>query len=119
ASVALWDSFRLLRFRRFSRAIGQFVIGLPGALRLRRPISELTLRRYDALRFRSICAAEDYADPPALRLRDIWTWFVKSWWNRPRNRSFWDQRQGDVGGTFSSKFAHELGSSDDAKGPPR
>lgn len=105
--VGLWDAFRLRRFRRLFRSICQFLLGLPTVLRVRKPISALTLRRYDAIRFRGVRTATQYIDPPACEVRDLVKWCNTSWRNRPRNRSFWDRRPGDTGGTSTGMFAHE------------
>lgn len=115
--VGLWDAFRLRRFRRFFRSVGQFLTGMPAILRIRKPISALTLRRYDAIRFRGVCTAMEYADPPACRIRDLANWYGKSWRNRPRNRSFWDHRAGDVGVTSAGTFAHEFAEDKRGKSP--
>jgi glycosyltransferase involved in cell wall biosynthesis len=109
--VGLWDAVRLRRFRRFFRSISQFLHGLSAVLRVRKPISGLTLRRYDAIRFRGVRTAIDYANPSRCGIKDLVEWFNNSWRNRPRSRSFWDRRPGDVGSSSTSIFAHEFAES--------
>lgn len=108
-AIAAMDSVRLLRFRAFAQGIVEFLNGLPRAFRLREPMSSLVLRRYDAMRFSSLRTKEEWDAPPALRLRDIVRWFSGTWWNRPRQRSVWDHRPGDVGQSATVSYAHEYG----------
>ncbi len=105
-AVGCLDAIRLFRVHRFLQALGLFAVGLPRALRLREPMSDLALRRYDALRFRGVYTAEEFADPPAIGWADIRGW-LKRWRNRPRQRSVWDRRPGDRGECETVKFVHE------------
>jgi GT2 family glycosyltransferase len=93
----MWDAVRLLRPHRFLQAVWLFLLGLPRAMKLRRPVSELTLRRLDAMRFGVVHTAEEFADPPAITVREVLAWFRTCWWNRPRQRNVWDPRSGGVG----------------------
>ena len=107
-TLAAWDAVRLFQPRLFGRAMGQFIAGLPQALRLRQPISKETLRLYDALRFRGILTEEEYRSPPALSLSDAWLYYRRNWLNRPRRSSVWNRNGGDVGSSETVKFAHEF-----------
>jgi len=106
-AVAVWDSIRLLRPHYLMRGIAEFLLGLPRALSLREPMSPETLRLYDALRWRGVFTEAELENPPACSLRDIWRWYRKAWKNRPRQRSFWDRRPGDIGSSPTVAFAHE------------
>jgi GT2 family glycosyltransferase len=104
--IAACDAVRLLRFRAFAQGVGEFIAGLPRAVRLRDPMSDLVLRRYDAMRFGVVRTEEEYNDPPKVGVRDLVRWF-HAWWKRPRQRSFWDRRAGDIGQSATVKYAHE------------
>jgi GT2 family glycosyltransferase len=106
-AVAVWDSIRLLRLHYLIRGIAEFLLGLPRALSLREPMSPDTLRLYDALRWRGVFTEAELKNPPVCSLRDIWRWYRKAWKNRPRQRSFWDRRPGDIGSSPTVAFAHE------------
>jgi GT2 family glycosyltransferase len=105
-AIAAMDAVRLLRFRSFVGGIMQFLGGIPRALRLRDPMSNIVLRRYDAMRFGVLKTEEEYNNPPQLGLKDFTIWF-RNWLNRPRQRSFWDRRAGDTGSSATVKYAHE------------
>lgn len=107
-AVAACDAVRLLRPHYFLLGIGQFVAGLPRALRLRRPMPELIMRRYDALRFRDVRTWEEFENPATVTFAELWRWFRTRWRRRPRQRSFWDRRPGDVGTSEIVSFAHEF-----------
>lgn len=111
-AIAALDSVRLLRFRFFAQGIVEFLGGLPRAVRLREPMSDLALRRYDAMRFGVLRTEEEYNNPPRLGVRDFAHW-LRAWWNRPRQRSFWDRRAGDIGTSPTVKYAHEYRSPPD------
>jgi GT2 family glycosyltransferase len=111
-AIATIDSIRLLRFRALIQGMVEFLGGFPRAVRLRDPMSNLVLRRYDAMRFGVLHTQAEYDNPPALRSRDFWKWF-HAWMNRPRQRSFWDGRAGDAGISDTVRFEHEL------VGPPK
>jgi hypothetical protein len=106
-AIACWDAVRMLRFRWLAIGVWQFAAGLPRALAFRTPMSATVMARYDALRFRSIRTREDFDGPPPVSLADIWRWFTGQWWNRARQRSFWDRRAGDTGTSPTVGFAHE------------
>lgn len=106
--VGCWDAFRLLRFLSYFRSVGQFLFGLRAVLRIRRPVSALTIKRYDALRLRRVTTSSEYLDPPTCGVREFVHWFWRSWRHRPRVRSFWDFHPHDVGFTNTCTFAHEL-----------
>lgn len=106
-ALAAWDALRLLRPFHFFLGIGQIVVFLPRALRLRRPISDRAMRRYDALRFRDVRNREEYENPAPVTASELWRWFRTRWRNRPRRRSFWDRRPGDVGASDLVSFEHE------------
>jgi GT2 family glycosyltransferase len=105
-AIASFDAIRLFRIRPFAQGVIEFFKGLPRAWRLRSPMSNLVLRRYDALRFGTLQTDQEYADPPKLGLDDVRGWF-RAWLNRPRQRSVWDRRSGDVGQSPTVKYAHE------------
>ena len=105
--IACWDAVRMLRYRWLAIGLWQFTAGLPRALALRTPMSATVMARYDALRFRSIRTREEFTSPPPVSVVDIWRWFTGQWWNRARQRSFWDGRSGDVGSSPTVGFAHE------------
>ena len=105
--IACWDAVRMLRFRWLARGLWQFAAGLPRALALRVPMSATVMARYDALRFRFIRTREEFDSPPPVSVADIWRWFTGQWWNRARQRSFWDCRAGDTGTSPTVGFAHE------------
>jgi len=73
------------------------------------------MRRYDALRFgANLRTVEEFYHPPAIGISGILRWFSGIWWNRPRERNFWDRRPGDIGSTETVKFAHEYQTRDTA-----
>jgi hypothetical protein len=49
---------------------------------------------------------EEYNNPPKLGVRNLAHWF-RAWLSRPRERSFWDRRAGDIGQSATVKYAHE------------
>lgn len=106
-AIGFYDSIRLLRFGAYLQGVGQFLKGIPKVARMRRAMPDIVLRRYDALRFQSIRTKEEYRNPPAFASGDVWNW-LRSWWRRPRQRSFWDRRPGDTGESPTVKFAHEF-----------
>lgn len=106
-SVGLLDAVRMFRFRAYYNAITQFFGGLRQVLRLRRPMSTLALRRYDAIRFGQLTTEAEYQAPPRWSIPAIWRWFTNSWMNRARQRSVWDTRPGDIGRSPTVGFAHE------------
>ena len=105
--VGFLDAIRLFRFKSYFTALIQFAGGFRRALRLRKPMPELALRRYDAMRFSGIFTAQDYSSPPPRSNQAVWRWFTKSWLNRARQRSVWDRRPGDIGGSPTVGFAHQ------------
>jgi GT2 family glycosyltransferase len=106
-TVAFWDACRMLRFGWFLTGLWQFVIGLPRAIRLRDPMSGMALARYDALRFGPVLTQAEFNSPGTVSISDMWRWFATIWWNRARQRSFWDRRSGDIGGSPTVDFTHE------------
>jgi GT2 family glycosyltransferase len=106
-AIAAFDAVRLLRVGVFAQGIREFFQGLPRVRRLRDPMSNLVLRRYDAMRFGTIQTSEQYSDPPALSIKSLMKWF-RGWRDRPRQRSFWDRRPGDVGTSETVRFTHEF-----------
>ena len=107
-ALAAWDAVRLLRPHYYLLGIIQFFWGLPRALRLRDPMSTPALRRYDALRFREVVSREELEAPAPVSAGELWRWFLARWRNRPRQRSFWDRRPGDIGTSDTVRFAHEF-----------
>jgi hypothetical protein len=89
----------------FIAALAGFLIGLPKALALRRPMSKEELCRYDALRFVAIRSIEEWRNPPVCTARDLWCWFRNVWWNRPRSRPFWSTKKGDLGRSAMNSYA--------------
>jgi GT2 family glycosyltransferase len=107
--IAALDAVRLVRFRYLIQGVWQCMLGLPRVWRLRKPMSHLAMARWDALRFRGVYSANEYECPPSLQLADFIRW-VRNWWNRPRERSFWDSRKGDIGTCETVQFAHQKAS---------
>lgn len=105
--VGAIDAVRLFRFKAYAQALLQFSAGLPNALRLRQPMSTLSWRRYDVMRFRSINNEGDYREPAKPGFGDLSRWFTNSWMKRARQRSVWDKRPGDTGRSPTVGFAHE------------
>ena len=101
---ASWDAMRLGRPVRFFRALWQCAAGLHKVLAHRHAISDLTLRRYDAIRFRGMCTAEEYANPVPCGIGDLWNWLRGSWWHRRRLRSGWSDRSEGVGRVSTGEF---------------
>lgn len=106
-ALAACDSVRLFRPREFAKGLRQFLSGLPRAIRLRKPMSSETLTLFDALRFKRILTEEEFRSP-SCSLADFWHYCRRSWLNRPRQRSFWDRRSGDIGSGDTVMFAHEF-----------
>jgi GT2 family glycosyltransferase len=86
-----WESLRQLRPWPLVCAILSCTRGLPRVLRLRAPISERTLQRYDALRFRHVLTRQDYEDARRPSPRDMWQWFSTTWRCRPKPPCFWER----------------------------
>ena len=106
-ALAAWDALRLLRPIWFLVGIGQMVAFLPQALRLRCPMSDPEMRRYDALRFRHVRHWEECENPAPVTASELWRWFCTRWRNRARQRSFWDRRPGDIGKSGIVSYEHE------------
>lgn len=104
--LACWDAVRLFRPHYLLLGLTQFAAGLPRAMRLREPMSPDVLVRYDALRFRTVRTEEEFQNPKGLNWKDLCSWF-QAWRNRPRQRSVWDRREGDIGRSETVAFAHE------------
>lgn len=107
-TVALWDSFRLIRPHRFVEGVVRFMAGLKNILAIRQSMDTLCQQRYDALRFRSLSTLEEWQCPPQCSLADVAHWFKATWLRRPRQRSFWDRAPGDRGSCETVKFSHEF-----------
>jgi GT2 family glycosyltransferase len=105
--VGFLDAVRMWRFKSYAQAIFQFAGGLPRAVRLRQPMPAMAVRRYNATRFQTIETESDYLSPPKWNWGVMWRWFTTSWMNRARERSFWDNRRGDVGRSGTVGYAHE------------
>jgi hypothetical protein len=106
--LAACDAVRLFRAPQFFTGVGQFLSGLPRAVRMRQPMSRETLNLYDALRFKRILTEEQLRSSPSCSLAEFCRHYRNIWLNRPRQRSFWDRRSGDVGSGDTVIFAHEL-----------
>jgi GT2 family glycosyltransferase len=117
--LAACDAVRLFRFGQFLTGVGQFLSGLPRAIRLRQPMSHETLKLYDALRFKKIRTEEEFRSSPFCSLAEFCSHYRSSWLNRPRQRSFWDRRSGDIGTGDTVMFAHELAATNPSPGPGR
>ena len=65
-----------------------------------------TMRLYDALRLGAVTNFDEWEHPPPLRMTAV-ARHLRSWLDRPRQRSFWDRRRGDIGHTETVRFAHE------------
>jgi GT2 family glycosyltransferase len=107
-ALACWDAVRLFRPRELFAGFSQFAAGVPRAWRLRRPMSPACMNLYDTLRFKSIRTEEEFRSPPPCRLADLVAYYRRAWLNRPRQRSVWDNRPGDVGSSDTVQFAHEF-----------
>lgn len=106
-ALGAFDAIRLFRFRRFLEGLFGFVAGLPRMLRKRQPISTVGMQRYDAMRFGEILTFAEWLTPRSTSLGEILAWFTGTWWNRPRQRSVWDKRAGDIGASKYVKYQHE------------
>ena len=104
-AVGFYDSIRMMRVGWLMRALWQCALGLPRAIGLRAPMSPLVLRRYNALRFRGVTEANEFETPARIGLADLRTWY-RAWRDRPRQRSVWDRRPGDVGRSATVYFEH-------------
>lgn len=104
--VGTLDAVRLMRFKRLGQALVGFVSGLPRALHMRQPLSRVALRRLDAARLLLALTDENYDAPPRMGFSNLKRWF-SAWRRRPRQRSFWDRRRGDIGECETVSFAHE------------
>ena len=82
--------------------------GLPTVLRLRRPIRRETLAILDLLATTPAPSPAELSTAVRPRLRHVVGAFFAAWRDRPRARSFWDRRPGDVGKGSTSVFEHEL-----------
>lgn len=83
------EMVRRLEFGWWFWGVRSFLSGLPAVLKLRKPVSRETVRRYEALRFHKIYTRSDYesARPPSLTER--WNWFRTVWRRRKRMPAFW------------------------------
>jgi GT2 family glycosyltransferase len=103
--VAAWDAVRLLRFAAFCQGVWRCLLGLRRAWRLRSPFSPVALRRYDALRLRSVLTESEFDNPPTWSMSDFRGWWL-CWHNRARNASLWEGK-GDKGSSNIVRYAHE------------
>ena len=117
--LAAFDAIRLFRIRQFITGLRQFVEGLPRAIRLRLPMTHETLKLYDALRFKKIRTEDEFRSSPSCSLAEFCRHYQRNWLNRPRQRSFWDRRAGDIGSGDTVMFAHELAVSNPLPGATR
>ncbi len=106
-TVGVLDALRLGRLAPFCSAIWRSLCGLKRAWRLRRPLSPLALRRYDALRFRGILSEDAFTDPPAIGWQDIRAWSSR-WRNRARDASIWETGGKTKGSSNIARYAHEV-----------
>jgi GT2 family glycosyltransferase len=104
--VAAWDALRLLRFATFCQGVWRCLLGLRRAWRLRSVFSPVALRRYDALRLRSVLTESEFDNPPAKSLGDFSGWWSR-WRNRARNASRWEDKT-DMGSSSIVRYAHEF-----------
>ncbi len=106
-----FESLRLLQPVAFVGAIASCVSGMPRVLRLRKPISGKTLELLDLISTKEVrTPAELSSKGPSLK--DRITVFYASWKDRPRQRSFWDRRSGDLGKASTIVFEHQLDQED-------
>jgi GT2 family glycosyltransferase len=103
--LGIMDAVRFFRPYAFLSALVSFLIGLPRVLSLREPMSQIPMRRYDALRFTEIGSIDEWRQPSVRTLRDLWLWFRNTWWNRPRSRPFWSSTKGDLGRSNMNTYA--------------
>jgi GT2 family glycosyltransferase len=103
-----FESLRLLRPGVFLAALGSVIWGLPTVLALRRPISADTLRILDVIATRAVRSGGELSSAPTPPLTTIVKDFYFRWKDRPRARSFWDRKPGDVGRTPTTVFKHNL-----------
>ncbi len=104
--VAAWDAIRLGRGIVFLRALRRLIQGAPQAWRLRSPLDELALRRFDAMRLFSKISVADFTCPPRMGLRGMSTWW-RNWRNRARDGSAWDDKP-NLGKSATARYAHEV-----------
>ncbi len=104
--MGAWDAIRLGRIRLFCQALSESVAGFSHAWRLRQPLSELALRRFDALRMHTAISFADFENPPPFDWK-IFNEYRRRWQNRPRNQSKWHADQSDIGSSYTVAYAHE------------
>lgn len=104
--VGFWDAIRLARYRAYCRGIWKCFLGVPCVWRLREPFSPIAMRRFDALRLRSVLSERDFGDPPVVGFRDVANWWAR-WHGRAREASVWEEG-GDRGSSHTVRFAHEF-----------
>lgn len=105
-TLGAWDTIRLNRPSSYLQAGFQFLAGIPQALRLRRPLDNVALRRYDAIRSHHCIEPSVFQSPPKTGLRDLAAWFSR-WRNRARDRNQWDKRAGGTGSSYTVGYSHE------------
>ncbi len=111
--VGIWDMVRLARFRAFCDAIWTCVLGLRRVWRLRQPFPPMALRRYDALRLRSVLAEADFEHPPGISIIDLRRWWSR-WRRRARDRSSWENGGPGTGSSHTVRYSHEFPMRQDA-----
>jgi GT2 family glycosyltransferase len=104
--VAVWDAIRLWRPHYLLLGLLQFATNLPKVIRLRSPMSKQVTNLYEALRFRGIKDDVGLENPGPIKMADIAAWY-RRWRDRPRQRSMWDRRSGDIGACATVEFAHQ------------
>jgi GT2 family glycosyltransferase len=114
--VGFWDMIRLARYVGFCQGIWRCLIGLSRAWRLRQPFSELALRRFDALRLRSVLMEAEFENPSSVGPADLRGWWSR-WRNRARDASLWES--GDRGSSNIVRYAHQYGEEATALAPKR
>ena len=79
------------------------VRGLPRVFRARRAVSNATMRRVDAVRFRRVTSAAEFDRPQPPTWTERRVWFRDVWLRRRRARPFWDRGAGVLGeGTWTT-----------------
>jgi hypothetical protein len=82
--------------------------GLPQVLRLRRPIGRQTLVNLDGIGASVIRTPAQLLEIHSPGFRSFLSTVFHRWLSRPRARTAWDRRKGDLGNTSTVIFEHSI-----------
>jgi GT2 family glycosyltransferase len=105
-TIGAWDAFRLRRGRLFVEALFETARGVGKMWRLRDPLDQLSLRRFDALRAYVVLPFAMFDNPPAQKWAEFKGW-AKRWPIRLREGSFYSKRANLGRGPFPT-HEHEV-----------